>query len=144
VIDADTPAVQTVDVTKVYRVGRMDYPALKGINLNIGKGEFVSITGSSGSGKSTLLNLIGAFVGLVLGFVLSFAIGGQLGGGLIGGRGFGGGFGGGGGSQASHPTFTTGLIVFALVVPIGLSVVAGLHPAWRTSRMNAVLALKYE
>ena len=55
-----TPAVQTVDVTKVYRVGSMDYPALKGINLKIGKGEFVSIIGPSGSGKSTLLNVIGA------------------------------------------------------------------------------------
>jgi len=54
------PAVQTVDVTKVYRVGSMDYPALKGINLKIGKGEFVSIMGPSGSGKSTLLNVIGA------------------------------------------------------------------------------------
>jgi putative ABC transport system ATP-binding protein len=59
-IDPNAPAVQTIDVTKVYRVGHMDYPALKGINLNIGKGEFVSIIGPSGSGKSTLLNLVGA------------------------------------------------------------------------------------
>ena len=54
------PAVQTVDVTKVYRVGHSDYPALRGINMKIEKGEFVSIMGPSGSGKSTLLNLIGA------------------------------------------------------------------------------------
>jgi len=47
-------------VTKVYRVGRTDYPAIKGVNLKIGKGEFVSIIGPSGSGKSTLLNVIGA------------------------------------------------------------------------------------
>jgi putative ABC transport system ATP-binding protein len=53
-------AVQTIDVTKVYRVGHTDYPALKGINLKIDRGEFVSIMGPSGSGKSTLLNLIGA------------------------------------------------------------------------------------
>jgi len=54
------PAVQTIDVTKVYRVGHSDYPALKGINIKIEKGEFVSIMGPSGSGKSTLLNVIGA------------------------------------------------------------------------------------
>ncbi len=54
------PAVQTVDVTKVYRVGHVDYPALRGISVEIGKGEFVSIMGPSGSGKSTLLNIVGA------------------------------------------------------------------------------------
>jgi putative ABC transport system ATP-binding protein len=54
------PSVETVDVTKVYRVGRVDYPALRGVNLKIKRGELTSITGVSGSGKSTLLNIIGA------------------------------------------------------------------------------------
>ena len=53
-------AVQTIDVTKVYRVGHINYSALRGVNLKIGKRELVSIVGPSGSGKSTLLNLIGA------------------------------------------------------------------------------------
>ena len=59
-LERPIPAVQTVNVTKVYHVGHMNYPALKGINVKIDRGEFVSIMGPSGSGKSTLLNVIGA------------------------------------------------------------------------------------
>ena len=47
------------DVTKSYQKGRLTIPVLKGVNLSIEPGEFVSIIGQSGSGKSTLLHLLG-------------------------------------------------------------------------------------
>jgi putative ABC transport system ATP-binding protein len=51
--------VKTVGLTKVYRRGKVDVPALNGIDLKIVNGDIICITGPSGSGKTTLLNLIG-------------------------------------------------------------------------------------
>jgi putative ABC transport system ATP-binding protein len=51
--------IKVDNVTKTYHVGNVDVHALRGINLEVDKGEFLSIAGPSGSGKTTLLNLIG-------------------------------------------------------------------------------------
>jgi putative ABC transport system ATP-binding protein len=52
-------SVKVVEVEKTYRLGENKVHALKGINMQLNKGEFVAFIGPSGSGKTTLLNLIG-------------------------------------------------------------------------------------
>ncbi|MEA2038108.1 MAG: ABC transporter ATP-binding protein [Nanoarchaeota archaeon] len=47
------------NVWKIYQMGEVEVPALKGVNVEIKKGDFVAIVGASGSGKSTMMNLIG-------------------------------------------------------------------------------------
>ena len=47
------------NIKKVYRTGKINFPALRGISLAIEEGEFLSIAGPSGSGKTTVLNIVG-------------------------------------------------------------------------------------
>jgi len=55
---AADPVIELARVEKVYRSGKVGFPALSGVDLAITAGEMVAVTGPSGSGKSTIINLI--------------------------------------------------------------------------------------
>jgi putative ABC transport system ATP-binding protein len=57
---SEEPIIKVQNLYKTYRAGDVDVHALQGANLEVEKGEFVSVVGASGSGKSTLFNILGA------------------------------------------------------------------------------------
>jgi ABC-type lipoprotein export system ATPase subunit len=57
-LDPNAPLIEIKNVHKVYKTDAGEFPALKGIDLEIGAGEFVSVIGKSGSGKTTLINML--------------------------------------------------------------------------------------
>lgn len=59
--------IEVKDVRKIYKNGKIEVEALKGINFSVEKGEFVSIMGSSGCGKSTMMNILGCLDTLSVG-----------------------------------------------------------------------------
>jgi len=93
--------------------------------------------------EASITGVIGGILGTITGSLLSFLLSGGLAG--IGVRApmM------GGGARASSsmgftPVISPNLVMFSLLFPIGISILAGLYPAWRASRLNIVLALKYE
>ena len=55
---SDLPLIELAGVEKTYRMGKVDYRALRGVDLDIEAGDMVAVVGPSGSGKSTILNMI--------------------------------------------------------------------------------------
>src|SRR5215472_12408646 len=65
----DAPIISIRGLTKIYRVGDVDVPALRGVDLDVARGEFLSMIGPSGSGKSTLFHILGGLTAATSGTI---------------------------------------------------------------------------
>jgi putative ABC transport system ATP-binding protein len=71
---SEASIIEVRNLRKIYRVGKVDVEALRGVDLAVGRGEFLSIVGPSGSGKSTLFHVVGGLTPSTSGTV---KVGGQ-------------------------------------------------------------------
>src|SRR4051794_7705464 len=62
--------LKTENLAKSYKIGKIEVPALRGVSLDIERGEFVAVMGPSGCGKSTLLHLMGGLLSPTTGSIL--------------------------------------------------------------------------
>jgi putative ABC transport system ATP-binding protein len=64
------PILQTENLSKIYKIGKVETQALRGVSIAIEPGEFVAIMGQSGCGKSTLLHLLGGLLSPTSGTII--------------------------------------------------------------------------